>query len=265
VISNSDSSGTEHNQLPLAGPSISATQRIAAYAVHAYTASGVIFVFLAAMELFANPPDARRCFFWLLVAVVVDATDGPLARLCHVKTRAPRISGRTIDDIVDYLSFTFIPLLLVWRMDWLPLQPQWSWVWIAPALVTSLFGFASTDAKYEHEGFFGGFPSYWNIFAFYAGLWYVRVGPWPVALIIGILALATVLPIRFIYPNLAPHPWRVPLLAGAFAWSLLMLVMLFDYPYPPSWMYWVSLTYPLAYAALSMHLDYQARARRGVT
>lgn len=241
--------------------SISNWRRIAAYAVHAYTASGVIFVFLAATELFSEPPNARRCFLWLLAAVMVDATDGPLARRCHVATRAPRTSGRTIDDIVDYLSFTFIPLLLVWRMDWLPLDPGWSWVWIAPALVTSLFGFASTGAKYEQEGFFGGFPSYWNIFAFYAGLWYVQAGPWPVVVMLEILALATVLPIRFLYPNLAPRPWRAPLLVGAGVWALLTLAMLPSYPHPHAWMYWLSLVYPLAYVVLSVHLDFRARGR----
>src|SRR5690606_9711530 len=135
-------------------------------------ASGIVFVFLATAELFADPPDPRRCFLWLLAAVAVDATDGPLARRCHVQTRAPKTSGRKIDDIVDYLSFTFVPLLLVWRMDWLPLGSAASWIWVAPPLIASLFGFASTEAKHEEEGFFGGFPSYWNIVAFYAGLWF---------------------------------------------------------------------------------------------
>lgn len=241
---------------------VSHRQRIAAYAVHAYTASGVVFVFLAVIELFADAPDARRSFLWLLAAVAVDATDGPLARRCHVRTRAPRTSGRTIDDIVDYLSFTFVPLLLVWRMDWLPLEPEWSWVWIAPALVTSLFGFASTGAKYEQEGFFGGFPSYWNIFAFYAGLWYAQGGPWPVVIVLEILALATVLPIRFLYPNLAPHPWRGPLLVGGGIWALLLLAMLPAYPDPPAWLYWLSLVYPIAYVGLSQYLDVRARRAR---
>ena len=36
---------------------------------------------------------------------------------------APDIDGRTIDDIVDYLTFTFIPMLLVWRMGWVPFAP----------------------------------------------------------------------------------------------------------------------------------------------
>ncbi|WP_164103503.1 CDP-alcohol phosphatidyltransferase family protein [Candidatus Laterigemmans baculatus] len=237
-------------------------QRIAAYAVHAYTASGIVFVFLATAELFSEPPDPRRCFLWLLAAVAVDATDGPLARRCHVQTRAPKTSGRKIDDIVDYLSFTFVPLLLVWRMDWLPLATNASWIWVAPPLIASLFGFASTEAKHEEEGFFGGFPSYWNIVAFYAGLWFYRVGPWPLVILLLILALATVLPFRFIYPNLAPRPWRTPLLVGAAIWTLLLIAMLPSYPHPPAWMVWLSLLYPLFYTGLSFYLDVQVRRRR---
>jgi phosphatidylcholine synthase len=92
-------------------------QRLRAYSVHVYTALGVVFAFLAAAETCAPHPDPRWVFVWLTIAVLIDATDGPLARRWHVKSWAPRINGRTIDDIVDYLTFTFVPLLLVWRLQ----------------------------------------------------------------------------------------------------------------------------------------------------
>ena len=41
---------------------------------------------------------------------------------------------------------------------------------IVPALLASLLGFANVGAKDEAAGYFRGFPSYWNIAAFYAGL-----------------------------------------------------------------------------------------------
>ncbi len=101
-------------------PEPSFGQRIAAHLVHVYTASGVALAFLAAMELCTAQPDVRRFFVFLFGAVLIDATDGPLARRYHVKSWAPNIDGRTIDDIVDYLTFTFLPLLLIWRMEWVP-------------------------------------------------------------------------------------------------------------------------------------------------
>lgn len=234
------------------------TQRMCAHLVHAYTASGVGFAFLAAMELCSAQPDVRRFFAFLFGAVMIDATDGPLARRYHVKRWAAKIDGRTIDDIVDYLTFTFLPLLLIWRMDWLA-QP--SAVWIIFALITSLFGFSNSGAKDEAGGFFLGFPSYWNIVAFYIGLAPAALGTWGNALLVLLLALLTVMPVRFIYPNLAPRPWKLPLMIGAGVWLVMLLVLLIDYRHPPLWLVWLSLLYPVFYTALSLWLD--KRTRRG--
>lgn len=231
-------------------------QRALGNAVHAYTASGVAFAFLAAAEMCKAEPSPKAVFVYLIIAVLVDATDGPLARAWHVKTWAPTIDGRTIDDIVDYLTFTFLPLLLIWRMGWVP-EP--GAVWVIPALVASLFGFANKAAKDESAGFFLGFPSYWNVVAFYAGLWTIPEGRWFNAAIILALALLTVMPVRFIYPNLAPKRWKVPLMVGALAWIFILVAMLARYPDVPLWLTLISLIYPAWYGALSIWLDRRPR------
>ena len=225
--------------------------RVRAALVHVYTASGVLLAFAATMEVCSAAPDPRLLFLLLAAAVLVDATDGPLARRAEVKRWLPSIEGRTIDDIVDYLTFTFVPLLLIWRMGWLP-DP--AVVWIAPALMASLFGFANTAAKDEAGGFFLGFPSYWNVVAFYAGFAHHLYGPWVNAAILLLLALLTLLPARFLYPNLAPRPWRTPLVVGALVWLGMMLWLLLDYPLAPAWLVWLSLLYPAFYFWLSYRL-----------
>ncbi len=224
---------------------------IRAALVHVYTASGVLLALAATMEVCAAGPDPRRVFLALAAAVLVDATDGPLARRWEVKRWLPAIDGRTIDDIVDYLTYTFVPLLLVWRMGWLP-EP--AFLWIAPALVASLFGFANAAAKDEAGGFFLGFPSYWNVVAFYAGFVHRLYGPWVNAGVVLALALLTVLPVRFLYPNLAPARWRAPLILGALAWLGLMLWLMSDYPSAPAPVVWLSLLYPAFYVWLSARL-----------
>lgn len=231
--------------------------KAAAWAVHLLTASGVGLAFLAAAETSAERPDPRVVFAWLIAAVAVDAVDGPLARAVDVKRRLPHVQGRTIDDIVDYLTFTFIPLLLAWRMHWVP-----GAAFVVPALVASVLGFANTGAKQEGDGFFGGFPSYWNVFAFYAGVWAERSGPWGPGLLVLGLAVLTVAPVRFLYPNLAPRPWRVPLLVGAWAWAVLLAAMLPAYPRPAAWLVVLSLVYPAFYVGLSVALDVRGRASR---
>ncbi len=247
-----------NTEMPDAGEP-SRSQRIRGYSVHAYTASGVAFAFLAAAEMCAELPDPRLVFIYLFTAVLVDATDGPLARAWHVKTWAPMIDGRTIDDIVDYLTFTFLPLLLMWRMGWLPGNSVW---WVVPALIASLFGFANREAKDETAGFFRGFPSYWNIVAFYAGLWTVPEGRWVNAALVLALALLTVMPVRFIYPNLAPRPWKLPLMAGAVIWLGFLIAMLVQYPRVPLWLISLSLIYPACYTVLSLWLDRTTRGAR---
>lgn len=238
-------------------PQSSPAQRAGAYLVHLYTASGAVLAFLAAAEIAAPVPDPRRVFALLAAAVLVDASDGPLARRLHVKRHAPRIDGRTIDDIVDYLTYTFLPLLLVWRMGWLP-EP--AALWVAPALVASLFGFANTGAKDDDAGHFLGFPSYWNAVAFYAGIFH-GWSAWINAVLLLLLAALTLAPLRFVYPSRAPQPWRAPVVGGALLWLALMLALLPGYPQVPPWAVALSLVYPALYLALSLHLQRTARSR----
>jgi phosphatidylcholine synthase len=233
--------------------------RTRAYAVHAYTAFGVALAFLAAAELCTPDPDPRKVFGLIVAAVLIDATDGPMARRWQVGRFAARIGGRTIDDIVDYLTFTFVPLLLVWRMGWLPDPAA---LWIIPALVASLFGFANEAAKDETGGFFLGFPSYWNVVAFYMGLFPAAYGGWLNAAIVLALAALTVIPVRFIYPNLAPHPWRAIVLGGAVLWTIALIAMLPSYPRANPLLLWGSLAYPAFYTILSAVLARRVRIAR---
>ncbi|RYG69964.1 phosphatidylcholine synthase [bacterium] len=223
--------------------------RAAGYAVHAFTASGVVFVFLAVAEICSPAPDPRLVFLWLGIQVLIDALDGPMARAVKIKEAVPEIDGRTIDDLVDYLSYTFVPLLLIWRLDLLPGPDA---LWVVPAMVASLFGFANTGAKDESAGFFLGFPSYWNIVAAYVVAWH---GGWPSALLIAALTVLTVMPVRFLYPNLAPRPWKTPVMVGAAIWTLALIAIIATLPTPPTWLVWASLIYPILYAALSLWLD----------
>jgi phosphatidylcholine synthase len=237
-----------------------------AYLVHIFTATGVAVAFLAMAEVAGTEVRPRWAFAWMAIAVLIDASDGPLARLWNVKLYAPRIYGRVIDDIVDYLTFTFIPLILVWRMDWLP-DPDG--LWIVLAMMASLFGFSNATAKQAEKGFFLGFPSYWNVVAYYTGFLaveYGSIGAHTALAAILVLALLTILPVRFIYPNQAPDPWQRPIIIGALLWLGLLVAMLPSFPTLPAWgdpwILWVSLLYPAFYFGLSGWLDKEDRAKQ---
>jgi len=234
-----------------------------AYLVHVFTASGVGFAFLAVAEVVGSNLDPRWVFGWLTLAVLIDVADGPLARLWDVQSHAPRIMGGTIDLIVDYLTFTFIPLVLVWRMDWLP---GWDGLWVTLAMVASLFGFANTSAKQAEDGFFLGFPSYWNVVAYYIGLITVEYGTTGGYVSLGaLLALSvlTLVPVRFVYPNRVSMPWRAVVTVGGVLWLGLLLALLPTFPELPAWggdwVLWATFVFPAFYFGLSGWLDWTDR------
>ena len=235
---------------------MTAGARALGWSVHLLTASGIVAAFLAAAEIAAPSPDPRVVFAWMALAVIIDAVDGPLARRWRVKETVPGIDGRTIDDIVDYITFTFLPVMLLWRMGWVPGPAV---AWLAPVLVASLLGFANVKAKQESGGFFLGFPSYWNVFAFYAGIVHARWGPWLPGVAALFLAALTVIPVRYVDPNLAPRPWKAWIIGGAIAWTAVLAAMLPAYPRTSGWMLALSLVYPAFYFAVSAHLDRAAR------
>ena len=85
---------------------------------HLYTASGAATALAAAVAV--HEGDYRRTFFWLATATVIDATDGLLARALRVKERLPRFDGGKLDDIVDYLTYVFVPVLVILRAELVP-------------------------------------------------------------------------------------------------------------------------------------------------
>jgi phosphatidylcholine synthase len=224
-----------------------------AWVAHLYTASGAVLAFLAARAVVEH--DYRTAFFWLGVQIAVDATDGLLARALRVKERTPGFDGAKLDDIIDYLTYVFVPALFVWRAI---LVPD-AWVpWVVSAmLLSSAYGFNRTDAK-TADHFFTGFPSYWNIVVFY--LLVTGVPSIVNAAILVALAALVFVPIRYVYPSRTPVlQWATNILGVI--WAALMLVMLWEYPAVPRTVLLASYVFPLYYVALSLILQFGPRPK----
>src|SRR5438045_3666244 len=139
-------------------------QRLLGWCVHGYTALGLVAAGTIAVLLVQGGPGAFRWSFLLMVAAtVVDATDGTLARRVRIKEAVPSFDGRRLDDIIDFLTYTALPLLLVWRAGILPAGQE---AWLLLPLFASAYGFCQVSAKTD-DGYFLGFPSYWNLVALY--------------------------------------------------------------------------------------------------
>lgn len=236
-------------------PITSSRQRLCAYAVHVYTATGLLCGVMTAADIVES--DYRGAFLCMIVAVLIDATDGTLARRFRVKQVVPHIDGRKLDDIVDYLNYTFLPILMIGSAGWLP-HPVW--IWASIPLIASAFAFAHTGAKEEVNGFFRGFPSYWNVFAFYTAIWLAAWGQGIVLALTLLLSVLSLAPVRFVYPNRAPR-WRAWFIGGGIAWLAIIAAILWYYPKTPipPILLGLSAIYPAFYIAASFYLDRQLR------
>ena len=193
----------------------SVAQSVAAFSVHVLTACGAALSLLALTA--AVGEKWSLMFFWLALALAVDAVDGALARQLAVKERLPRWSGDTLDLVVDYLSYVFVPTYAIVAAGLLPA------VAAIPAgiviLVTSALYFADRGMK-TPDNYFRGFPALWNVVAFY--LFLLRPEPrLAVALVLTLCALSFA-PFAFLHPVRVAR-FRVLNLTLLVAWAALSL------------------------------------------
>jgi phosphatidylcholine synthase len=189
-----------------------------AWAIHVLTASGAVLAFLAFLAV--EQERWRLALLWLGAALIVDGIDGPLARWIGVTRRTPGINGAILDLVVDYLTYVFVPVILIYRTGLLP--APYAPVAVAAILVSSLYTFARTDMK-TADNFFLGFPALWNIVAFY--LFMLQPGEWTAAIVVGVFLLLTFVPVHFVHPVRVRsyQPWLLGLtmLWGASSFALL--------------------------------------------
>src|ERR671917_526486 len=138
--------------------------RLRAVVVHLYTASGVVLALLILVAAFQG--DAVRALWLMLASLLIDSTDGLLARRLRVSEALPFFDGALLDNIVDYMTYVFAPIVLLWSGEYLPAGTS-GVVFAALPLLASSYQFCRVDAKTD-DHFFSGFPSYWNVVAFYA-------------------------------------------------------------------------------------------------
>jgi phosphatidylcholine synthase len=228
------------------------TRRIVAWSVHALTASGLALAAIAAVLIVRGDDAALRlALLALLAATVIDCIDGTLARRARVADVLPGFNGRTLDDIVDFHTYTSVPLFLLWRIELLP--AGWNWVLLAP-LLASVYGFSRTDAKTD-DGFFLGFPSYWNVVAFY--LFFLRPPAALSAAVLLLLALLTFVPGRYLYLSTGGALNLLTAAAAAVWGGVLVLVITGVIP-PAPWTL-ISLAFPAWYMGASWWVTLRTR------
>ena len=214
-----------------------------AWLVHLYTALGAA-VAVFTLALLAGGRH-REALALMGLALILDATDGTFARAAKVKELIPGVDGARLDDIVDYLNYVFVPCFLLLWADLLPAGHGW-WIVCLP-LLASAYGFSQANAK-TPDHYFLGFPSYWNVVAFYCFV--LELNPWFNGLVVVVLSVMVFVPIRYLYPS------RNTLLQGltitlGIIWGVLCFVVVYLLPDAPYHLALASLFFPAYYLAVS--------------
>jgi phosphatidylcholine synthase len=201
------------------------TRLAAAWAVHAFTATGVMLGLFALFATFES--NQLNAFLWLGLALFVDGIDGSLARHFHVRELTPHFDGATLDNVVDYTTYTFIPALMVYFFGMVP--HYWGIAAACFIALTSLYCFANVNMK-TSDYYFQGFPAVWNIVVLYLHI--LRTPSWFNLGVIVLCGVLTFVPWKYVHP-LRVTQFRPATIAATVLWSFTSFWLIFAAERPP--------------------------------
>lgn len=228
------------------------TLRMKALSVHLFTATGAVFAMLAMLA--AVEEKWSLMFLWLVVALIVDGMDGPLARRYEVKSNAPEFDGVLMDLIIDYLTYVFIPAYALFKSG---LLPGWTG-WLAIIVITfaSVVYFADTRMKTQDNSF-SGFPGCWNMVVLV--LFALSPNFYVILALVVLFSVSMFLKLKFIHP-VRTERWRAVSLPMAIAWIGFATWAAWVDFHPHSWALWglTASSLYLAFAGIAQQVLKQA-------
>lgn len=175
--------------------SFSVLQKILAWSVHLFTASGLLAAFMAILAI--NEKDWRSAMLWLILCLIIDGIDGTFARLFNVKEILPNVDGKTIDYVIDFATYAIIPAYMFYQAELV--ETQWALpltfiILLVSAIYYGITGMVSDDM------YFIGFPVLWNMVLFYL-IFVTQFSATGNALAILFFAILHFVPVKFVYPS----------------------------------------------------------------
>jgi phosphatidylcholine synthase len=224
-----------------------------AASVHVFTALGAVCGLMAALAAFDGAWE--RMFVWLGVALVIDAIDGTFARMVRVEERLPRFSGERLDLVIDYITYVFVPALALLRGGFL--TGTGGLIVAALILLSSLYHFSDLASKADDASFVG-FPTLWNVVAFYA---FALAPPaWVIYPLLLALVLLTFIPMHWVHPvRVARLRWVT--LAMTAAWGVAAVAAIWIGFPAPLWLQLVLVVTALYFTAMTLELTFRLFTR----
>jgi len=222
-------------------------RKVKAWLVHLYTMSGGVMGMFALFA--AAQGQVRQAFFLLFIAMLIDATDGILARKVDVRRVLPNFDGSMVDNVIDVLTYVWVPVFIMGSQNLLP-----HLAWLAVPVIAALYAYGQVNMKTD-DAFFLGFPSYWNGIALY--LFWLRPEPTIAILMVVIPGILSFIPTRYLYPSRNPILGKTNWIFGM-AWGILILYLL-SQEHPNPSLVLISLIYPIFYMVSSFYIDIRLR------
>ena len=182
------------------------------FLIHVLTALGAPIALLALLA--GSRGDWSMLFVWLGIALVIDGVDGPLARRFDIARRMPQWSGASLDFVIDYATYVFLPAFALAASGML--STPWNWICGGLVVFTGALYFADNGMK-QPDGSFKGFPAGWNMVVF--GLMVLSSSQVFTVIFVVALCALTFAPIRFVHP-VRVVKWRILPLAMPLAWFM---------------------------------------------
>ncbi len=198
-------------------------QKIAAWLVHIFTATGIAVALLAFIAV--SDRDWREVYLWLFVALLIDGVDGTLARKARVTEVLPQMSGKMVDSVIDFTTYAMIPAFFFYQAQ---LAPEgWNFLCAAVMVVSSALYYGK-EGMIADSMHFIGFPALWNVFVFFDFFVFDLPG-WLNAAMVFLFAALHFAPIKFAYPSRATR-WRGLTLAISIAALIAAALLIWEYP-----------------------------------
>lgn len=182
-----------------------------AWLLHGFTTLGIVAAMLALRDVLVDRPGPAIA--WLLITLLIDGVDGPIARALEVEKRVPGLDGFMLDLIIDYVTCVIVPACFMYQFHVVP-QNNFGIFVLCVVVFTSAIWFARKDMMTE-DNWFRGFPAAWNLVA--PVMFLVEARTWIGAVIT--LALSVLSLTNMPYPHIARARFMRPFtIVGAVVW-----------------------------------------------
>lgn len=197
-----------------------------AWLLHGFTTLGIVAAMLALRDVLNDKPD--HAIIWLLLTLLIDGVDGPIARALDVEKRVPRIDGFLLDLIIDYVTCVIVPACFMYEFKVVP-QDNFGIAVLCVMVFTSAIWFARRDMMSD-DYWFRGYPAAWNLVAPIAFLLEARsITGACITLVLSVLSL-TNMP----FPHIARAKFlRLPTIVMTVVWIGGIIIGTFSYPGHP--------------------------------